>query len=448
MQPCSSANKARLCALIFAAATAAGEESAAGTTYDQKLIMLPTTAGNATCSDGSPVGFHFREAPAGGQRGKLTIWMKGGAMCTSYEDCIMRQSQNLGSSKFWLPTHEGMAIQSINKTINPDFYDWNHAYLEYCSGDFFSGISPVPINPWPEQGKQKFVFAGLLHLDQVVDYLLETSLGGRVPEEVILMGESAGGIATFMDADFIAGKLSPETKYRAMPHGGFFGQPEKDFAEFVNNASEPTQGWSDFGYQRYVSDAEKLCIADSPPAARHECGSPFRSYPYTKTPMFIVQAAVDYEQVFEFSGAPTGVVFQNASVARYVEYQHGVQASNLKRTVVSGKKTATDGLFAPACLGHGLEQMGWLGTVRVPNGNDGPGGGHGGVPFPFPVAGVNPRVDGMWPAEAFSEWYFGRGGSARNHMHVDENDDLVTLCSCNTHVCCGPQAAGARCGPA
>ena len=57
------------------------------------LVMLPKY--NATCSDGSPVGFYFRPAPADGQRNKLTIWLKGGAMCADYEDCVTRKSQNL-----------------------------------------------------------------------------------------------------------------------------------------------------------------------------------------------------------------------------------------------------------------------------------------------------------------------------------------------------------------
>jgi hypothetical protein len=55
--------------------------------------MLPKY--NATCSDCSPVGFYFRPAPADGQRKKLTIWLKGGAMCADYEDCVTRKSQNL-----------------------------------------------------------------------------------------------------------------------------------------------------------------------------------------------------------------------------------------------------------------------------------------------------------------------------------------------------------------
>jgi hypothetical protein len=425
-------------ALILAAAAA--DETVAG---DQKLIMLPTMQYNATCSDGSPVGFYFRPAPPGGQRNKVTLWLKGGAMCSDYQDCLSRKSKNLGSSKYWLPTHEGVAIQSPNKTENPDFFDWNHIYLEYCNGDFWVGTSPKPVNPWPGQGEEKFVFAGQLHLSQVIDEYLSKEVYGQAPEEFILTGGSAGGIGTIVNADWLAARLPATTKFRAMPQGGFFGQHLDDFQEFVSNTTHPLdEDWPSWFLNlddgRYIGPAEKRCIADHGQSKRVVCMSPFWMYPYTTAPMFLVQAAVDYEQVFEFSGAPTREVFTNSTVAAYVKYSHGVQAGNLRTTIVKGSKTATDGLFGPACLGHTTSQMGWLGTARVLAGGDGAGHGHGGVPVPFPLPGTNPQVDGMWPAQAFSDWYFGRGGSVRNHMHLDANDDLTTLCGCYTEIC-GPK---------
>ena len=248
----------------------------------------------------------------------------------------------------------------------------------------------------------------------------------------IFTGGSAGGIAAINNADWLAAKLPASTKYRVMPQGGFFGQPLLDFPSFVNNRTAPGHvmeiPWLSNLTSRYRSSAEKKCIADNPPSLASACGSAFLSYPYTTSPMFLVQAAVDYEQVFEFSGAPEQVVYSNATVAAYTLYSHGVQAGNLNRTVVRGAKKGTDGLFAPACLGHTTVQMGWLGATRVPTGGDGR------YP-PFVEAGINPKVDDMWPSQAFGDWYFGRGS---NHMHLDENSDLTVLCSCNVRVC-GPK---------
>jgi hypothetical protein len=175
---CTTAGSKRLCQ---DPASSAPSDPSQNT--DQKLIMLPNVT--AKCSDGSPIGFFFRPAPEGGQKNKLTIWLKGGAMCQDYDDCIHRQSSSLGSSKYWLDTYEGVAIQSTNKTTNPDFFDWNHVFMEYCSGDFWSGTSPKPINPFPKGvGGKKFVFSGQLFLSEVLDHLAKNSAFSALEELV------------------------------------------------------------------------------------------------------------------------------------------------------------------------------------------------------------------------------------------------------------------------
>jgi hypothetical protein len=249
----------------------------------------------------------------------------------------------------------------------------------------------------------------------------------------IFTGGSAGGISAISNADWLAAKLPPSTKYRVMPQGGFFGNPLLDFPSFVKNKTAPAHvmwvPWFANLTGRYISSAEKNCLADNPSFGDF-CGTPVGSYPYTTSPMFLIQAAVDYEQVFEFSGAPKGDVYSNSTVEAYTLYSHGVQAGNLRQIVAQGSKVATDGLFAPACLGHTTVQMGWFGTTRVPTGGTGEN-----FPKPYAEKGTNPEVDGMWAAQAFGDWYFGRSG---NHMHLDENADLDVICSCFTGVC-GPK---------
>lgn len=277
------------------------------------------------------------------------------------------------------------------------------------------------------------MFAGQLHLAQVVEYLLNDA-PGLVLDEVILGGGSAGGIGTFMNADWLAARLPASTKLRGMPEGGFFGNFMTNFSHFASNTTDPNiyvwSPWLGNLTTRYISPAEKRCIADHPSLKGFQCVSPVWTYPYTTTPMFIIQAAVDFEQVFEFSGAPKREVYKNATVASYVDYSHEVQTGSLKKVVVQGDKAKTDGLFSPACLGHTTVQMGWLGESRVKTGGDGARN-----PKPFAEGGKNPRVDGQWAAEAFSDWYFGRGSK---HIHLDDNTDIDTLCSCNTGIC-GPK---------
>lgn len=276
-----------------------------------------------------------------------------------------------------------------------------------------------------------FTFTGHLYLSQVLDHLEEVSHLAKA-SEFILTGGSAGGIGTFVNADFVGARPSlASAKFRAMPQGGFFGRPSTDYAHFKAHTADPDpyqrkySAWMD-NIQKHVTAAEQKCVAHNASLGPN-CGSPLYSYPFTTTKMFIVQAAVDFEQCFEYSGCPSQKVYTDPETAAYVQYQHGIQASNLASVVVNGPKTATDGLFAPACLGHVLPQLGWSGVKRVLNIDPLHKNGH------F-VAGQDPQVDGMYAAQAFGDWYFERT-AAGSHMHLDRNSDLDTLCKCNLGVC-------------
>ena len=86
-----------------------------------------------------------------------------------------------------------------------------------------------------------------------------------------------------------------------MPQGGFFGAPYTDWAHFKANTTDPDpyHGLGDWmaNIDRYVPPAEEKCLANNASLGR-ECGSALHIYPYTTSPMFLLQASVDYEQVF------------------------------------------------------------------------------------------------------------------------------------------------------
>ena len=80
--------------------------------------------------------------------------------------------------------------------VSIDFYDWSHVYIEYCSGDFWSGTSTEPINPFPEGGEKKFVFAGQLFLSEVLDHLSDN--GHHTPEEFVSRIVHTGSITIYV----------------------------------------------------------------------------------------------------------------------------------------------------------------------------------------------------------------------------------------------------------
>ena len=47
---------------------------------------------------------------------------------------------SLGSSKSWPPTADFPGgLLSDDQTANPDFYNWNLAFVKYCDGASFAG---------------------------------------------------------------------------------------------------------------------------------------------------------------------------------------------------------------------------------------------------------------------------------------------------------------------
>ena len=84
-------------------------------------------------------------------------------------------------------------------------------------------------------------------------------------------------------------------------------------------------------------------------------------------------------------------------VGHYIDYLRNILAGSLSTQGLSGRRKAQNGLFAPACLQH---CMAW---------NSGP------------------TVGGRNHAQAFGDWYFGRGGPA---MSLDNETNAAKLVTC------------------
>eukprot|EP00731_Ephydatia_muelleri_P030436 Em0021g959a len=87
----------------------------------------------------------------------------------------------------------------------------------YCDGASFSGNVDTPV-PW--NSTTTIYFRGLKVLNAVLQSLLDA--GMKDASEVILTGCSAGGLATYIHADYVAGFIPPQAKYRALSDAGYF----------------------------------------------------------------------------------------------------------------------------------------------------------------------------------------------------------------------------------
>ena len=71
---------------------------------------------------------------------KFIIHLEGGGWCYNEDDCVERSKTSLGSSKNWPKTKDFTAgLVGDDQTANPDFYNWNLAFVNYCDGASFAG---------------------------------------------------------------------------------------------------------------------------------------------------------------------------------------------------------------------------------------------------------------------------------------------------------------------
>ena len=104
----------------------------------QKLHLLNTNgkgnASEARCLDGTPAGFYLEQ---GHDSTRWVIWLQGGGVCSSMQDCKDREVTDLGSSWGWYKRREGGsagdALMSNSESDNPDFHSWNRVYIPCVS---------------------------------------------------------------------------------------------------------------------------------------------------------------------------------------------------------------------------------------------------------------------------------------------------------------------------
>ena len=104
-----------------------------------------------------------------------------------------------------------------DKDFNPDFYDWNHVFVVYCDGAFFAGHRDMPA----EINSTKLYFRGHRILVASLKDLLKTK-GLNKATDVIITGDSAGGMAAYYHADEIKSMLPESTRFKAAPFSGIF----------------------------------------------------------------------------------------------------------------------------------------------------------------------------------------------------------------------------------
>jgi len=186
---------------LLATSVAVACTSCAATAGDWEKILLPTRNGTAVCLDGSPGGYYLRANEASKD---WILFHQGGGWCGSPDNCASRALTDLGSSVNWGPTYtdvyEGSAMFDT-----PPFDEFNVAYAMYCDGGSWSGNIDVPYNG-TAANISVLHYRGRPLLDTLLDDLFENR-GMDSAETVVYSGCSAGGLTTYLHADYIAERV-------------------------------------------------------------------------------------------------------------------------------------------------------------------------------------------------------------------------------------------------
>ncbi len=215
------------------AAVSCGTPSLFGTTacyIDSKIDSA------ALCNDGTQPAFWVRPGSGSGLS-RWVIWLQGGGECTDRTSCAMR-AQSGGSAGLitsnGFTAGNGGGVLSPIAAINPILYNANTVMVHYCSSDDWSGnytsaraFSATDPTTWDFQGRRIAVAA--------IASLRELPLGFANATQILLGGDSAGGLGITVTVNDILPVLPPAQDVRFVSDAGF----TLDIGQYDPNAAAP-----------------------------------------------------------------------------------------------------------------------------------------------------------------------------------------------------------------
>eukprot|EP01012_Entosiphon_sulcatum_P012924 TRINITY_DN18206_c0_g1_i5.p1 TRINITY_DN18206_c0_g1~~TRINITY_DN18206_c0_g1_i5.p1 ORF type:complete len:418 (+),score=46.54 TRINITY_DN18206_c0_g1_i5:94-1254(+) len=296
----------------------------------------------ARCLDGSNPGYFIETSTT--QPTKWVIYIQGGGLCTTQQQCAARAKTSLGTSTVWPKTAVDVSnVLSTNGSYNP-FFDFNHVQIRYCSGDTHTGRQFQP-NEWG------LYFAGHNNFVAIIDHLFNTT-NLRDATDILFSGGSAGGIGCFAHVNYLVQRIHNagmfRTRLMAAPKAGvYFPANITTFDSFKTGNTSPQN--SNLSLQLvtlYDSYVDIVCEQAVGTANRHICWDVSVSYQYSQAPIFIAENLFDKQQIYGALGCQAGAPAEQAFIDFF-----GNQMLTTLRALAPIKPG--DGVFAPACVLHG-----------------------------------------------------------------------------------------------
>ena len=179
---------------------------------------------------------------------------------------------------------------------NPLAATWNKLYIPYCDGGSFGGHNmSTTWTTWSgtlangtnlTNATVPLHFKGRLNLAAVVDAVIANHKF-KDATDVVVGGDSAGGLATYWSADWWQERVSPTTLFGAAPDSGYF----------INTSAPGGDVWREklgwiVDYMNSTESLDSSCLAarsDDPTS----CAFPNNVLPHIKAPVFVMQGQVD-----------------------------------------------------------------------------------------------------------------------------------------------------------
>ena len=254
----------------------------------------------ALCNDFTPAGYYFHKNPLSHNWG---VFLEGGGACFSAETCnrryinretrlrygggeitqpfdvvrawnennVNRQSiiSPLMTSIYNLTSGQdtnitGTDILSTDCNINPDFCDYNHVLIPYCSSDFWLGNDTrfntrgnIDFEFAPNATDMQFIFKGFVIFQSVICEAIPINTTGTV----LLAGSSSGGIGALNHAKWVK-KFLPAAHIRILTDSAWFVNFHDNlYRTFTNltNISEDSMT-ANFNITEYVLSQRQVSL--------------------------------------------------------------------------------------------------------------------------------------------------------------------------------------------
>jgi len=162
--------------------------------------------------------------------------------------------------------------------MNPDFYNWNHIMIQYCSSDAYSG------NKEASEATGGFQFRGRVIVKSIIEDLMALPEGSSLKDatHLIFAGASAGAAGMRNNVIWVADQL-PDTETVALNDAAYLPPPATDAIEAKFLATYKAS------YEFCGSEPDETCVAAEVAAGEHPsvCLSKDTLVKYIDVPMWV-----------------------------------------------------------------------------------------------------------------------------------------------------------------